>query len=126
MNIAVARVFVIAQKEVVRQTVRTILTDAGHEVLEAADASVGLWAYAENPADAVFIDVFAPGKTDAADFVRQLRREDPGAVVIAMAGRPSYGLSDPLAVVRQLGATRTLRMPFSPAELLSALNHSLQ
>lgn len=119
-----ARVIVIAQREVVRQMVRAFLSTAGHEVLEAADASIGLWAYGENPADVVFIDVLVPGRMDAGEFVRQLRREHGDARVVAISGRPSYGMADPLLVVKQLGAAKTIRMPFSSEELLLTLEEA--
>jgi two-component system KDP operon response regulator KdpE len=117
-NSRAARVLVIEQKDVVRETLRAILAGAGHDVVEAADASVGLAAYELAPPDLVFIDVMGSGRMDAADFVRRLRQEFPDARIVAMAGRPSYGVMDPLALTRQLGAIGAIRMPFSREEVL--------
>lgn len=119
-----ARVLVIEQKEVVRDALRTILAGAGHEVVEAADAGVGLVAYQDVPTDVVLIDVLAPGRMNAADFIRRLRREFADARVIGMAGRPSYSTVDPLAVTHGLGAVSTIRMPFSAAEVLRAIDEA--
>jgi CheY-like chemotaxis protein len=116
-----ALVMVIAREEIVRHAVRAILSPAGHEVLEAADAAVGLWAYDEKPADVVFIDVHSPGKPEAGEFIRQLRREHPDARIVAMSRRRSYGVADPAAMATRLGAAGTVRMPFSNAEMLGAL-----
>ena len=121
-NCAAVRIIVVAQKETVRQAVRQVLSTAGHEVLEAADATVALWAYDQNPADVVFVDAMAPGRTEAGEFIRLLRREHPDARVVVMAGRPSHGMADPRSVTRAEGATRTIRFPCSQNDLLAALD----
>ena len=123
-NTWMARVLVIDEKEVVRDTLRLILSSAGHEVTEAADAGVGLQAYQLIPPDVVFIDVLSSGRMDAAEFIRRLRAEHPDARVVAMSGRPSYGTVDPLAVTASLGAVRTIRMPFSREDVLATLEEA--
>jgi CheY-like chemotaxis protein len=122
INARAARVLIIEQKDVIRETLRTILSGAGHDVVEAADAGVGLAAYELAPPDLVFIDVLGSGRMDAPEFVRRLRQTYPDARVVAMAGRPSYGVMDPLALARQLGATGSIRMPFSRDEVLRVVD----
>ena len=104
-----------------RDAVRGVLLGAGHDVVEAADAAVGLVAYEAVPADVVILDVLAAGRVEAADFARQLRLQYPDARIVALARRPTYGAIDPLAVVQRLGAAQTLRMPASPADVLAAV-----
>jgi DNA-binding NtrC family response regulator len=123
-NTYAARVLVIEHKEVVREALRTILAGAGHEIVEAADAGVGIVAYQDAPADVVLIDVHAAGRMSAADFIRRLRREYPDARVVGMAGRPSYATVDPLAVTHGLGAVSTIRAPFTAAEVLKAVDEA--
>ena len=117
-NSRAARILVIDQHNAVRDTLRAMLASAGHEVIEAADAGVALLAYQMAPADVVFINVLAPGRMEASEFLRRLRRVFPDARVVAMAGRPSYTGVDPLAVAQGLGAVRTIRMPFSRDHVL--------
>ena len=112
-NSRAARILVIDQHDAVREALRAMLASAGHEVIEAADAGVALLAYQTVPADVVFIDVLTPGRMEASEFLRRLRRVFPDARVVAIAGRPSYAAVDPLAVAQGLGAVRTIRMPFS-------------
>ena len=100
------------------------IVSAGHDVVEAADAGVGLLAYQLQPPDVVFIDVHAPGRMDAGEFVRRVRKDFPDARIVGMAGRPSYGMVDPLAVTQRLGAIRTIRMPFSRAEVLNIVEEA--
>jgi DNA-binding NtrC family response regulator len=119
-------VIVISEKTEIREALRAILSGAQHDVVEAADAGVGLSAYRTEPADAVFVDVVATGRMKAADFIRQIRREFPDVRVVAMSARSSYGVSDPLAVARQLGAVRTIRVPCSSEGILNALEEARQ
>ena len=68
--------------------------------------------------------MLAPGRIEPPEFLRQLRRSHPDARVVTMAGRPSFGGGDPLAITRALGATSTLRMPLSRDEFLRAVNQA--
>ena len=125
-NSRCARILVIDQHAALRETLQTMLTSAGHEVVEAADAAVALAAYQAVPADVVIIDVLAPGRMQAPEFLRRLRRGFPDARVVAMAGRPSYQGVDPLAVTQGLGAARTIRMPLSREDLLRVVDEVRQ
>jgi DNA-binding NtrC family response regulator len=116
------RILVIAEKEVVRDSIRTTLTELGHEAVDAADANVGLWAYQQDPADVVFIDVISAGRLEAGEFIRQVRKYSPDARVIGVSGRTSYSGPDQLRIARELGAFRTIRAPFSQSDLLDALD----
>lgn len=115
------RILVIAEKKVVRDAIRETLSEEGHEAVDAADASVGLWAYQQNPADMVFVDVLAAGRMDAGEFIRQIRKYSPDACVIAVSARTSYTGRDPLKIARELGASRTIRAPFSREQLLEVV-----
>jgi CheY-like chemotaxis protein len=120
-NPRTARILIVAQRDVVREAVRTVLASAGNEVIEAADAGVALWMYGKSWVDMLFVDLQAPGDMDAGEFIRQLKRQYPDARIVAMSARRSYGVSDPAAVAKQLGATALLRVPFSRTDLLEAL-----
>ncbi len=115
------RVLVIAGKEIVRNSIRAVLAEVGHEVIDAADASIGLFAYQQSPADVVFIDVLVAGRMPAGEFIRQIRKFSPDARIVAVSGRSSFGGPDPLMVARELGASQTIRAPFSQSQLLEAV-----
>jgi CheY-like chemotaxis protein len=125
-NTRAVLVMTVAPQEPVRQALRTILDAAGHDVVQAPDAAVGLWAYEQQRADVVFMDAHAPGRMTAGEFMRQLLRADPNARIVAMAARRAYGVADPLAVARQLGAAASLRIPFGRDEVLAALAEARQ
>ncbi len=118
-NTRAARVLVIDNVRNRRDALQAILSSAGHEVIETADAAVALLAYSAAPADIVFIDVLAPGRMEAQEFLRRLRRAYPDARVVAMAARPSYtGAFDPAAIMQGHGAVRTIRLPLSRDDVL--------
>lgn len=117
-----ARILLIDAHNAVRDSLQVILSAAGHEVIEAADAGVALVAYQTVPADVVFINVHAPGRMEMPEFMRRLRRAFPDARVVAIAARTSYtGGQDPLALAQGLGAVRTIRMPISKEQLLQTV-----
>jgi CheY-like chemotaxis protein len=118
------RILVVAEKAALRDAIRKTLTDMGHEAVDAADASVALWSYQQDPSDVVFVDVLAAGRLEAGEFIRQIRKYSPDARVIAVSGRTSYRGPDALRVAKELGATRTIRAPFTRAELLDVLQTS--
>jgi len=125
-NSKVARIMVIEENEIIRERVRLMLISAGHQVVEAADAEVGLWAYQNEPADLVLINALASGRMEAPDFIRLLLRESPDARVVAMSGRASVGFANPLALAMQVGATKTIKIPFSPTEILRTVQDVIQ
>jgi CheY-like chemotaxis protein len=125
-NSRAARILVVEQHDGLREILQAMLTGAGHDVIEAPDAGVALSAYQTVPADVIILDVLAPGRMEAPEFLRRLRRFFPEARVVAMAGRPSYTGSDPLAVAQGLGAARTIRMPVSRDELLKIVEEVRQ
>ena len=119
-----ARVLIVAANDGLRGSLHGAIEAAGHDVVEAADALVALHAYQSVPADVVIVDVEAPGRLAAPDFLRRLRGVFPDARVITLAGRPSFRGSDTLAVTHGLGAVRALRMPATREQLLKAVDEA--
>lgn len=118
---AAARVLVVSAVAPLRGLLREMLIGAGHEVIEADDAAVGLDAYGAIPADVVIVDVLATGRLGAQEFLSQLRQAHPDARVAALAGRSSYAGADPRQVVEGLTEVRTLRVPLSREALLKTV-----
>jgi len=116
-----ARVLVVSDIAPLRNLLRDMLANAGHEVVEVADAAVGLGAYEALPSDVVLLDVVASGRVSAPEFLQRLRKAFPDARVVALAGRPSYAGVDPREVVEGLGAVPSLRVPISREALLKAV-----
>src|SRR5882724_2675461 len=111
-----ARIIVIDDNDAVRMTMRRALEREGHEVLEASDGEAGLKLLAETGAPLVITGIVT---------VRRIRKEFPGVRVIAVSGGDATGRMDLRKDAELLGAVRTLRKPFAPAELRRAVEETL-
>jgi CheY-like chemotaxis protein len=119
-----ARIIVIDDNDAARGTMRRVLEKAGHEVLEASDGNAGLKLLAEIGVTLVITDIFMPGQ-DGIVTLRRIKKEFPGVRVIAVSGGDSTGRIDLRKDAELLGAARTLRKPFAPAELRRAVEETL-
>jgi len=117
-----AHLLVIDDDTAVRQTVRRMLLDAGHSVLEAENGAVGLAQLAQNNVDLVLTDIFMPG-TEGVETIQEIRRLRPQMKVIAMSG--SYSRDAYLSAASKLGAQAVLKKPFRTAELRSTVDKVL-
>lgn len=115
-----ARILIIDDEEPVRVVLRTMLEQAGYEVVEAADAGEGLSAYQQAPTDVVLTDLFMPGQDELA-ILGAFRRMDPQVKLVAMSGGGQSGQRDVLRLAATLGAQHTLQKPFKMQELLATM-----
>src|SRR6266480_7335134 len=122
--VTMARIIVIDDNDAARSTMRRVLEKTGHEVLEASDGNAGLKLLTETGARLVITDIFMPGQ-DGIVTLRRIRKEFPGVRVIAVSGGDATGRIDLRRDAELLGAARTLRKPFAPAELRRAVEETL-
>jgi len=112
------RILVIDDDEHMRDACRAILLRAGHDVELASSGGEGLalvnrWAY-----DVILLDLRMPDM-DGMDVMRQIRSQDPDAVVIVITG---HGSINTAVQAMKLGAFDFLPKPFSPDELRGAVD----
>src|SRR5438445_3492020 len=119
-----AHIIVIDDNDAARGTMRRVLEKAGHEVLEASDGEAGLKLLADTGVTLVITDIFMPGQ-DGIVTLRRIRKEFPGVRVIAVSGGAATGRIDLRRDAELLGAARTLRKPFAPADLRRAVRATL-
>src|SRR6059036_4081190 len=103
---------------------RRVLEKGGHQVLEASDGEAGLKLLAETGVTLVITDIFMPGQ-DGIVTLRRIKKEFPGVRVIAVSGGDATGRIDLRKDAELLGAARSLRKPFSPADLVRAVRETL-
>lgn len=121
-----AIILVIDDHYAMRQTIREILEDAGHEVLEAPDGLSGIQQQRRRAVDLVITDIFMPQK-EGMSTIRELSAEFPPLPIIAMSGG-NRDLSAPesfIDLARRFGARGTLSKPFTVSELLAAVSELL-
>ena len=114
------RVLIIDDDDLSRGVLKGMLEHGGHEVVEASNGEEGINVYSQNPIDLVITDILMPGMSGKA-VVSELRRRDPGAKIIVVAG----GAEEVLAEARALGAGAALPKPYHMADLLAAVRRLL-
>ena len=117
-------VVVVDDDPLLRETIATALTRAGHEVRTAEDGRKALEQLAAWPADVVVLDILMPGQEGIETIMTLRRRPDP-PLIIAMSGAGILGKMDFLGAAARLGADHTLAKPFTPKLLLEVIERGL-
>ncbi|HXP61553.1 MAG TPA: response regulator, partial [Dongiaceae bacterium] len=84
-----AQVLVIDDDALYRGTIRMILEEGGHRVMEAQDGTEGIDAYKERRPDVVITDLLMPDM-DGDEGIRAIKRWDKNARVIAISGSSAF------------------------------------
>ncbi|WP_119421607.1 response regulator [Desertibaculum subflavum] len=119
-----ARILLIDDDRLVRQSIRLALADSGHQLDEAENGADGLDRAAAAPPDLVITDLIMPER-EGIETILALRRMAPDLPIIAISGGGRIGPGDLLAAAKRLGATTTLRKPFDDVELLDQIERAL-
>ncbi|WP_029006730.1 response regulator [Azospirillum halopraeferens] len=115
-----ATVLVIDDDDLVRTVLLRALSHAGYTALAARDGAEGVALLQDTPTDVVITDIFMPHREGLAT-IMELRRLHPSVRIIAMSGGGAPEAPDLLPVAAALGARRTLRKPFTRAEVTEAV-----
>lgn len=113
-----ARIILIDDDELLRNTVARSLTAAGHVVAVAGNGFDGVKLFRQDSADLILTDINMPH--GGLPTIRVLRAEFPQLQIIAMSGNPTH-----LDMAGALGANRILAKPFTPKELVEAISEVL-
>ncbi|MDR7477329.1 MAG: sigma-54 dependent transcriptional regulator, partial [Armatimonadota bacterium] len=116
------RVLVVDDEENIRNLLSQILRQEGFEVETAADGAVALRRASSGEFDLVLLDVRIPEK-DGMEVLREIRREDPGAVVMIVTGYATLEMA--VEAMRQ-GAFDYISKPFKKDELLLKVRRALE
>ena len=117
-----ATILVIDDQEPIRSLLRTVLEEAGHQVLEASNGRRGLEVYRERSADLIITDIVMP-EMDGLELMLELTRSFLNVKVIAITG--ALGSNRGLNVAKLLGARQTFQKPIDMGRLLSAVRYEL-
>ncbi len=122
-----ARILVIDDDDLVRRFIQKALTRAGHEVLPASNGDEGLTLFregGETGVDLVITDIFMPERDGVEVLIEILKLHAATPILVISGGSPGIP-KDFLQVADALGAHATLPKPFTPAELLAAVDRLL-
>ena len=118
-----ARILIIDDDDALRGVIAQNLEYAGHTVVQAADGRQGVDLFHTTPLDLVLTDLVMPGK-EGVETIIEIHREKPELPIIAMSGgMPRSNMY--LDIAAKLGARRALAKPFTPQDLIKAINEVL-
>lgn len=116
-----SRILIIEDDERIRVSLRLLLEDEGHTVVEAPTGEVGLDAMVAAPADVVLVDVMLPG-IDGFEVCRTLRRTSDVPILILTAKTDSHDVVAGL----EAGADDYVTKPAVPKELAARVRALLR
>lgn len=119
-----AQILVIDDDTAMRETLCRLLCRNGHTAVEAGDGRVGIERLKEQPADLVITDILMP-EQEGLETIMLLRRDYPDVRIIAISGGGRLEFFNSLKYARDFGANYTLAKPFTPSELLKAVQQAL-
>jgi CheY-like chemotaxis protein len=122
-----ARILVIDDDACVGTAIQAIMGRRLCETVLASRAHAGIHAFQNSGFDVVMVDLFMPGM-NGLDTITRIRG-DSAVPIIAMSGFRLRNSLDPdqdfLGMAMLRGATTSLRKPFSPSQLVAAIDRSL-
>jgi DNA-binding response OmpR family regulator len=118
-----AKIVVIEDDVSFLDLLRVHLASAGHEVLTAEDAALGLRAVITEAPDLILLDLAVP-YLDGFEMLKALRNDSAtkGIPVIVLTGR---GDDETFAEARRLGASQFLTKPIARDALIRAIDAQL-
>ena len=119
-----ARILLVDDDPLVRETLRQGLESDGHTVIEAPDGEEALAAFDTHAVDLVITDIVMPGR-EGLETIMALRRREPDVNIIAISGGSGANGIDYLSLARKFGARNVLSKPFRKNEILAAVNEAL-
>jgi DNA-binding response OmpR family regulator len=121
------RILVIDDDACVGKAIQAILALRQCETVTASRAHAGIHTFQASGFNVVMVDLFMPGM-NGLDTITRIRSQSM-VPIIAMSGFRLGNSLDPeqdfLGMAKLRGATMSLRKPFSPPQLVAAIDRSL-
>lgn len=115
-----ARVLLIDDDDLMRESLEAALLYFGHEVRIAPRADIAFTMIDQDMPQVVVTDIMMPDK-DGIEVIRTVKKRWPDLPIIAISGGGMSPGDDILTIARVLGATETLPKPFDIADLSKAI-----
>ncbi len=115
-----AQILLIDDDDLLRGVLAKALVHAGHVVIQAGDGQQGVELARATTVDLVITDLIMPVQ-EGVETIVKLRRERPDLPIIAISGGVTHSKLY-LDIAAKIGARRILAKPFTPQELLAAID----
>lgn len=120
-----AKILIVDDEEQLRDVLKTVLQDEGHEVVEASNGNVALEQFRRTATDLIITDIVMPDK-EGLETIIDFRRMYPEVKIIAMSGGGRNSPQDYLDMAKKLGAAEVIAKPFSIDDFLSCVEMVLR
>lgn len=118
-----ARILIIEDDDLLREVLVHALTLAGHTVAQASNGQEGLELFRATQPEVVVTDLVMPVQ-EGVETIVQLRRQQKDLPIIAMSGGvPNSKVY--LDIAGKIGARRIMAKPFTPSQLIKAVDEVL-
>ena len=121
LEVSVAKILIVDWEEEERVYLWSVLEDAGHDLLFAADGEAALEVWREKDLDLVITELYLT-ELNGLRLIKELVARNPGALILAI----SEISADQLDLAEDYGACRILAKPVAPDVLLSAVKDVLK
>jgi CheY-like chemotaxis protein len=111
------RILVVDDEPAIRQLLRTVLEEAGYEVMEAGNGEEAVRLAGGTSIDLVVTDLVMPDK-EGIELIQYFRKSLPDVKMIALSG---VGYSQYLRMAQMLGAHAVFEKPFATEDLLKTV-----
>lgn len=118
-----AHILIADDQEKIRQMLKSLFEQYGHEVTLATNGREVLNQFADT-IDLVVTDILMPDM-EGIETIRELRKLDADVKIIAMSGGGTIGATEYLRMAGMFGAKRTIEKPFDVREMLEAVAECL-
>ena len=106
-----------------RRMISRVLTDAQHEVVEAADGRNGIRKVQSEAQEIIGAEIVTP-ELDGSPILREICASGSAVGIISTTGRGGDG-SAYLTIAEELGADAVLQRPFALVELVAVIDRML-
>jgi DNA-binding response OmpR family regulator len=120
-----ATLLVIDDEPGLRTFIKDMFQEAGHTVVAAANATLGLARFKEGAFDVVITDLVLPDK-EGNEMIAEMRQLLPGQKIVAISGGGPKRNPEFLDIAEELGADQLLPKPFSMHDLRRAVAACLE
>lgn len=117
-----SRILIVDDAQFMRLRVAKLLTQHGHEIIEAGDGEAAVKTYRLAKPDLVLLDITMPGK-DGLTALVEIRQMDPQAKVIILSALSQQAL---MLQAIQAGAKDFLVKPPNPEQIVKTLQKFLE
>lgn len=117
-----ARILLVDDEPLLRETLKTALQGVGHIVAPASNGDAALKMLAAASFDVIVTDVLMP-ETDGLEMIMRIRKQSNNVRVIAMSGGGRMRNMDMLEFAKNFGADAVIAKPFLPKQLISLINN---